>query len=233
MTTFFLLILIAISSYLIGSIPFGIIVSKLFFGFDIREKGSKNMGSTNVFRILGWKAGVAVQVLDIFKGVAAVLVARWIGGGLEIPNNSTFSDITIISFAAGIIAILGHMFTLFAGFKGGKGINTAVGMLLAIAPVDLLIAIGVFLIILSISGYVSLGSMLASIALPSSLFVRYNLFGVEIQGYLFLVWASVILSVLIIFAHRGNIKRLLHGNENQFSKLQLIKIKFLQPKDKK
>ncbi|OGU57316.1 MAG: acyl-phosphate glycerol 3-phosphate acyltransferase [Ignavibacteria bacterium GWF2_33_9] len=232
MTTFLLLALIAISSYFIGSIPFGVIISKLFFGFDIREKGSKNMGSTNTFRILGWKAGVAVQVLDILKGVSAVLLAGFIGSGLNIPNHSPFSNSTIIAFSAGIIAILGHMFTIFAGFRGGKGINTAIGMLLAIAPVDLLVAIGVFLIIVSLSGYVSLGSMFASLALPSSLFVRYNFFGIHISGYLFLIWASIILSVLVIYAHRSNIKRLLKGKENQFSKLQLIKIKFLQPKNK-
>jgi glycerol-3-phosphate acyltransferase PlsY len=233
MNTYLILLLITVLSYFIGSIPWGVIVSKRFFGFDIREKGSGNMGSTNVFRILGWKWGIVVQVLDILKGVAAVLLARWIGHELSIPNFTSFDDITIISFSAGMVAILGHIFTIFAGFKGGKGINTAAGMLLAIAPIDVAVAIGVFLLIISLSGYVSLSSIIAGIAFPSSLFVRYNFFGVLIPGYDFLIYASIILSLLIIYTHRTNIRRLLHGSENQFSKLQLVKIKFLQPKDKR
>lgn len=232
MNIFFPLLLIGVVSYFIGSIPWGVIISKRFFGFDIREKGSGNMGSTNVFRILGWKWGVIVQILDILKGVTAVLFARWIGHDLVIPNSTSIEDITIISFSAGIIAILGHIFTVFAGFKGGKGINTALGMLLAIAPIDLAIALGVFLLIIIMSGYVSLGSIIAGLAFPSSLFVRYNFFGVEIPGYNFMIYASALLAILIIYTHRTNIRRLLKGSENQFSKLQLIKIKFLQPKNK-
>jgi glycerol-3-phosphate acyltransferase PlsY len=232
MITYLFLLLIGVISYLIGSIPWGIIISKRFFGFDIREKGSGNMGSTNVFRVLGWKWGIVVQVLDILKGVSVVLIARWIGSGIHIPNTTSFEDSTVIAFSAGVVAILGHIFTIFAGFKGGKGINTALGMLLAIAPIDLAVALGVFLLIISMSGYVSLGSILAGLAFPSSLFVRYNFFGVQIPGYNFLIYASIILSALIIYTHRSNIKRLLKGHENQFSKLQLIKIKFLQPKIK-
>lgn len=232
MSTYIYLLLIAVFSYFIGSIPWGVIISKKFFGFDIREKGSGNMGSTNVFRILGWKWGITVQLLDILKGVGAVLFAAWLGNDLSIPNATIFKDITIIKFSAGIVAILGHIFTIFAGFRGGKGINTAVGMLLAVAPIDLAVAIGVFMFIISMSGYVSLGSILAGLAFPSSLFVRYNFFGVQIPGYNFLIYASILLSCLIIYTHRSNIKRLLKGRENQFSKLMLVKIKFLQPKSK-
>jgi glycerol-3-phosphate acyltransferase PlsY len=231
MNTFGIFILILAISYLLGSIPWGVIISKKFFGFDIRTKGSGNMGSTNVFRILGVKWGIVVQLLDILKGVAAVFIAAELGRSITFPNViNVFQDITIIKFIAGFTAVLGHIFTVFANFKGGKGINTALGMLLAIAPIEVAIAVGVFLIILFLSGYVSLGSILAGIAVPSTLFVRYNIFGINIQGYHFLIYAFIILSMVVIYTHRANIKRLLEGREHHFAKLQLIKIKFFQPR---
>lgn len=232
MNPIYILTFIFVISYLIGSIPWGVIISKKFFGFDIRTRGSGNMGSTNVFRTLGTKWGIIVQVLDILKGVIPVLLAGWIGQGINFPNATGFEDITIIKFSAGIVAILGHIFTIFAGFKGGKGINTALGVFIAISPVDLGIAIGVFLISLIMSGYVSLGSIMAGIAVPVSLFLRYNVFNVDIPGYHFLIYATIFLSILVIYTHRSNIKRLLKRQENHFAKLQLIKIKFLMPKNK-
>ena len=230
MTTFALLLSIAILSYLIGSIPWGVIISNSFFGFDIRTKGSGNMGSTNVFRILGVKWGIIVQLLDIFKGIAAVLLAGLIGKGLSIPNATVFDDLTIIKFCAGVVAILGHIFTIFAGFKGGKGINTAVGLFLAISPIELSIAFGIFVLSLVLSGYVSLGSILAGLSMPTSLFFRHNILGIEIPSYTFMIYANIFISVLVIYTHRANIKRLLKGTEHHFAKLQLIKIGFLMPK---
>src|SRR5437763_11923929 len=112
------IVLILVVSYLIGSVPTAVIISKLFFGFDIRHKGSGNMGSTNAFRVLGWKAGLAVQVLDIVKGVAAVYVAvKIFHGTLPFPNATPFEDVTIVKVIAGMFAVVGHIWTAFAGFK--------------------------------------------------------------------------------------------------------------------
>lgn len=219
------ILLIIIFSYLIGSFPSAIFISKRFFGFDIREKGSGNMGSTNAFRILGWKWGLVVQILDLLKGfLAVVVIANYIGEGVSFGGyNTFFEDITIVKLIAGVSAVCGHIWTVFAGFKGGKGINTAAGMLIGIAPVDVGIAIGIFILALIFSGYVSLGSILGAVAFPSSLVVRYNCMGAEIPGYHILIYFSIILAVLLIFTHRQNIIRLIKGTENKFSKLQIIK----------
>jgi acyl phosphate:glycerol-3-phosphate acyltransferase len=192
---------------------------------SISEKGSGNMGSTNAFRILGWKWGLTVQILDILKGfLAVVVVANILGQGVTFGGyNTYFEDITIVKLIAGISAVCGHIWTVFAGFKGGKGINTAAGMLIGIAPVDVGIAIGIFILALIFSGYVSLGSISGALAFPSSLLVRYNLCGAEIPGYHILLYFAIILAVLLIFTHRQNIIRLIKGTENKFSKLQVIK----------
>ncbi len=224
------LILVIILSYLIGSIPSAVIISKKFFGFDIREKGSGNMGSTNAFRVLGWKWGLIVQVFDILKGVIAVLViAEFVGKGINLGNYTWFQDSTIVKWIAGLSAVCGHIWSAFVNFKGGKGINTAAGMLVAIAPIDVSIAVGIFILAVIFSGYISLGSISAAFAFPSSLFVRYNLFHVDIPGYSILIYFAIILAVILIFAHRKNIIRLLKGTENRFTKLQLIKCKTTNP----
>lgn len=224
------LILVIILSYLIGSIPSAVIISKRFFGFDIREKGSGNMGSTNAFRVLGWKWGIIVQVMDILKGMIAVLViAEFVGKDINLGNYTWFQDSTIVKWIAGLSAVCGHIWSAFVNFKGGKGINTAAGMLVAIAPIDVSIAVGIFILAVIFSGYISLGSISAAFAFPSSLFVRYNLFHVDIPGYSILIYFSIILAVILIFAHRKNIIRLLKGTENRFTKLQLIKCKTTNP----
>lgn len=221
------LILVIILSYLIGSIPSAVIISKRFFGFDIREKGSGNMGSTNAFRVLGWKWGIIVQVLDILKGVVAVLViAEFVGKDINLGNYTWFQDSTIVKWIAGLSAVCGHIWSAFVSFRGGKGINTAAGMLVAIAPIDVSIAVGIFILAVIFSGYISLGSISAAFAFPSSLFVRYNLFHVDIPGYSILIYFSIILSLILIYAHRKNIIRLIKGTENRFTKLQIIKCKY-------
>jgi len=217
------ILLIILVAYLLGSIPSAVIISKLFYGFDIRHKGSGNMGSTNTFRVLGWKAGVVVQVLDILKGVAAVVIAvKIFNGVLPFPNSTGFEDITVVKTIAGVAAVIGHVWTAFAGFKGGKGINTALGMLIGIAPIELAVAVGIFLLVVFASGYVSLASIIAALALPTTMVVRYNIFHVEIEGYHTLIPFCIALAALIIYTHRSNIRRLAEGRENRFNKLRIF-----------
>lgn len=217
------ILLIVVVSYLLGSIPTAVIISKLFFGFDIRTKGSGNMGSTNAFRVLGWKAGLAVQVLDIMKGVAAVAIAvKIFNGVLPFPNATPFEDITIIKIIAGTVAVIGHVWTAFAGFRGGKGINTALGVLIGITPVEVAVAAGIFMLVVFSSGYVSLGSILAAVALPTTMLVRYNILGIDIAGYHTLIFFSIGIALLLIYTHRANVQRLLEGREHRFNKLRLF-----------
>jgi len=214
----FLLATIIILSYLIGSIPTSIIVSKAARGIDIREHGSGNAGGTNVMRVLGWKHGVLVILLDAFKGVLAVVViARLHYGSMPFHNVTPFDDFTLVQIIAGISAVIGHVWTIFAGFRGGKGIATALGMLLMIITVDMLIAVGVFIIVVTISKYVSLGSLIGTIAVPLSLIIRENVFNVDIQGYNTLLPFIIAISLLIIFTHRKNVVRIFNGSENKLS----------------
>jgi len=218
------LALIAVVCYLIGSIPTALIISKKFFGFDLRKKGSGNSGSTNAFRVLGWKAGVSVQIIDICKGILAVVAASYIYNGvLPFHNRTPFEDITLIRFIGASFAIVGHIWTCFAGFKGGKGVNAALGALVSIAPVDTAVAVGVFILVVLVSGYISLGSITAAFAFPATMIVRYNIFGAYIYNYHTLIICSIVLSSVLIFAHRANIGRLLRGTENRFASLRIFK----------
>lgn len=214
----FLLATIIILSYLIGSIPTSIIVSRAVKGIDIREHGSGNAGGTNVMRVLGWKHGIFVIMLDALKGVlAVVIVARLHYGSIPFENATPFDDFTLVQIIAGIAAVIGHIWTVFAGFKGGKGIATALGMLLMIVTVDMLIAVGVFVLVVTISKYVSLGSILGAIAVPVALVVRENIFHVDIPGYHTLLPFVIAVSLLVIFTHKKNIARLLNGSESKLS----------------
>ncbi|HCA42893.1 MAG TPA: acyl-phosphate glycerol 3-phosphate acyltransferase [Bacteroidetes bacterium] len=218
------LLLVILLSYLIGSVPFALIVGKVFKNIDIRNYGSGNLGSTNAMRVLGLPLGLLVQILDIAKGVAAVLIVPYIFyTQLPFPNATGFEDITLVKIIAGVSAVLGHTFSVFVDFKGGKGINTALGMLITIAPVDTLISVGVFVLILLSSGYVSLGSIVAAAFFPLSMFTRENIFHADIYGYNTLIFFVIGVSLLLIFNHRSNIKRLLYGNENRFDKLWKIR----------
>ena len=214
----FLLAAIIVLSYLVGSIPTSIIVSKISKGIDIRDYGSGNAGGTNVMRVLGWKQGALVILLDALKGVIVVVfIARLQYGSMPFANLTPFDDLTLIQIIAGISAVIGHIWTVFAGFRGGKGIATALGMLLMISTVDMLIAIGVFVIVVTISRYVSLGSILGAIAVPLALVVRENIFNVNVPGYNTLLPFVVGLSLLVIFTHRRNVVRLLNGSESKIS----------------
>lgn len=214
----FLLTTIIILSYLIGSIPTSIIISKAAKGIDIREHGSGNAGGTNVMRVLGWKQGLLVILLDALKGVLAVIVvARLHYGSIPFENATPFDDFTLVQIIAGISAVIGHIWTVFAGFKGGKGIATALGMLLMIVTVDMLIAIGVFILVVTFSRYVSLGSLAAAVAVPLTLIVRENIFKVDIPNYNTLLPFLILVSLLVVFTHRKNVVRLLNGSESKIS----------------
>ena len=214
----FLLTTIIILSYLIGSIPTSIIISKAAKGIDIREHGSGNAGGTNVMRVLGWKQGLLVILLDALKGVLAVIVvARLHYGSMPFENATPFDDFTLVQIIAGISAVIGHIWTVFAGFKGGKGIATALGMLLMIVTIDMLIAIGVFILVVTFSRYVSLGSLAGAVAVPLTLIVRENIFNVDIPNYNTLLPFLILVSLLVIFTHRKNVVRLLNGSESKIS----------------
>jgi glycerol-3-phosphate acyltransferase PlsY len=163
---FYLLLMILIS-YLVGSVPTSIIVGKLLKGIDIRQHGSGNAGATNVFRVLGWKAGLVVLLIDIAKGVIPTV---WVSQlGLQSGFSWEFVNFQIV---AGLCAVFGHIWTIFAGFKGGKGVGTGAGMVIGLAPLTVLICLGVFVIVVAATRYVSLGSVLASVALPVVLFIN-------------------------------------------------------------
>jgi glycerol-3-phosphate acyltransferase PlsY len=214
------LAIVILLSYAVGSIPTSIMLSRWIHGFDIRTKGSGNAGGTNVFRVLGWKSGLYVTFVDIGKGaIATALISRlfW-DPTLPFYNRTPFDDFTIIQMICGGVAIVGHIWTVFAGFKGGKGIATGAGMLLGMAPTEFAISIGVFLLVFWAYKYVSLGSIAGAIAFPLSLFVRYNIFGDEIQSYKTLIVFSLSVAILLVYSHRHNVKRLIEGTEKKITK---------------
>ena len=213
-----LLAIIVILSYLIGSIPNSILISRAVSGIDIRKHGSGNAGGTNVMRVLGWKYGLLVIFLDTLKGaLAVVIISRLFYGPLPFENVSPFDDFTLVQIIAGMSAVIGHIWTVFAEFKGGKGIATALGMLLTLVTIDMLIAVGIFALVVLISRYVSLGSIIAAISVPATLFIRENLFHVDIPGYSTLLPFIIGVTVLVIFTHRKNLVRIINGNENKIS----------------
>lgn len=212
------LLFVVLLSYLVGSIPTSIIISKLTSGIDIRQHGSGNAGGTNVFRVLGWKLGITTIILDALKGaVAVVLVARFYFGSFPFPNSTPFDDFTLVQIIAGIAAVIGHIWTVFAGFKGGKGIATALGFLITIITVDMLFALAVFIVVVTFSRYISLGSITAAISVPLILIIRENVFGVNIQGYHTILPFVIAVSLLVVYTHRANLARLINGNENRIT----------------
>ncbi len=210
------LLVIALLSYLVGSIPTSIIMSKIVKGIDIRQHGSGNAGGSNVFRVLGWKYGISVILLDALKGaIAVLLVARLYYGNFPFPNATPFDDFTLVQIIAGVFAILGHIWTIFAGFKGGKGIATGLGILVSIVTVDMLLGLVVFAIVVAVSKYISLGSLAAAFSVPIIMIIRENIFDVDISGYHTILPLTIFLALLVMFTHKANIKRLLQGNENK------------------
>lgn len=210
------LLLLLLLSYITGSIPTSIILGKIVKGIDIREHGSGNAGGTNVFRILGWKPALVVVVIDIFKGwLPPAIYATILFQGQPITN------IGIVQILCGFAAVLGHTYTIFAGFRGGKGIGTLAGMLLALFPIALPLCIIVFIITLILTGYVSLSSILATVALPIILLVL-PIFGIQQSTSSLLIFALLV-PLFAIFTHRSNIVRLRDGTENRFEKARIFK----------
>ena len=212
------LIVVVVLAYLVGSIPSSIIVSKLVRGIDIRNYGSGNAGGTNVFRVLGWKWGVLVILFDALKGaIAVVVIARLYLDSFPFANMTPFDDFTLVQIICGMAAVIGHIWTVFAGFKGGKGIATALGFLITIITVDMLLALIVFTLTVTLSRYISLGSILAAISVPLILIVRENIFSVNIPGYNTILPFIIGVVLLVIFTHRKNIDRLIKGSESKIS----------------
>jgi len=209
--------IVVLLSYIVGSIPTSILLSKWRHGFDIRTKGSGNAGGTNVFRVLGWKSGIFVMVFDALKGVIATTIIARLFWDPTLPfyNRTPFDDFTIIQMICGGAAIVGHIWTVFAGFKGGKGIACGAGVLIGIAPTEFAVSIAVFLAVFFAWRYVSLGSIAAAIAFPVSLLVRHNILYDEIHSYKTLIFFSIGVAVLLIYSHRKNIRRLLEGTESR------------------
>jgi glycerol-3-phosphate acyltransferase PlsY len=183
-------------SYLVGSIPTGLLLARAFGGVDIREKGSGNIGATNVYRTLGRKVGLLTLVGDCLKGLIPVLAAQALG--------FTSPWIALI----GLAAFLGHVYTVFLGFKGGKGVATALGVFLAVSPLAVLGALAVFSLVLYKWRYVSLASITAAAVVPSLVAL--------INKRPEFVAMSIVIAALVIWKHRENIKRLKQGTENRF-----------------
>ena len=204
-----LYIVMAVIAYLIGSISFSVIISKKMAGFDVREKGSGNAGSTNMLRSVGKKAAGITLLCDILKGVVAILIAILLGNIFKDSNKELLLQI------AGIAVVLGHTFPIFFGFKGGKGVATSLGILLVSNWQIGLICLVFALLLMILTRMVSLGSCAAAVLYPVlTLFIDEHYIVSEGSGYLVY---SIILAVIVLFNHRENIKRIMNGTENRVS----------------
>jgi glycerol-3-phosphate acyltransferase PlsY len=187
-----------VASYLLGSIPTSYLVARIFRGIDLREHGSRNLGATNLYRTLGWKYAVPVGLFDVAKGAIPVVMF-----GPRVPG------IVLFPVYCGIAAVLGHVFSIFVGFKGGKGVATAAGVVLGLAPLALLAVALVWAIVVKLSGYVSLGSILAASLFPLAAELLH-------PNRPEPLWFDIVLAGFLVFKHRSNIQRLLKGTENRF-----------------
>lgn len=194
-------ILLALA-YLLGAIPTSLWVGKAFHGVDLREKGSGNLGATNAFRVLGWRSALPVALFDMFKGwLPAASFAAW-GGGLGFGWTLAF----------GAVAIAGHVFSVFVGFRGGKGVATSAGVFLALAPLAVGLCIALFAVLVGVTRIVSVGSLAAAVALPILVALTPHEGGDALLGF------TVALAAFVVFAHRANVGRLLRGEENRFGR---------------
>lgn len=188
-----------LASYLLGAIPTSHLVSLTFAKIDLRQHGSGNLGATNLYRVLGWKYAIPVALFDIGKGVIPVL--------LFAPQ---LTDSELFALACGVAAIVGHVFSVFVRFKGGKGVATAAGVMLGLTPVALAAVAVVWALILAITGYVSLASITAAAMLPLAVYLLERPVSIE------LLWVDTLVAAGVIFLHRRNIQRLLNGTESRF-----------------
>ena len=192
-----MVVVLMIVAYILGSIPNALWIGKVFKGIDVREHGSKNTGSTNAARVLGAKLGILTLILDISKGAIPTLIATML------------LDSSISVILVGICAILGHSFSIFMKFKGGKAVATTVGVFIVLVPGAILLAAIVFFLVFGITRYVSLSSMIGAIFLPIWIIIFYKNIPLTIFG--------IIIAILIIVRHKSNIQRLLNGTESKFS----------------
>lgn len=206
-----------IVAYLFGSVPTAVWIGQAFYGIDVREYGSGNAGATNTFRVLGKKAGIPVMLIDIFKGWTATNLAFFIGLSVTGPEHSV--QYVNYQLALGIVAVMGHLFPVFAGFRGGKGIATLFGMILAVHFPAALLCVIVFVIVLLVTKYVSLSSISAGFTFTLSVIFIYQ---VSVKA---IVIYGMAICVLILVTHQKNIERLLRGKE---SKVNLFKKKQIQ-----
>jgi len=194
-------------AYLIGAVPFGLLVARIFGVRDIRKIGSGNIGATNVLRTLGIKAAVWVYLLDIGKGAAVVWAAGIVFRETARPE--------LMAVLVGVTAILGHIFPIYLRFRGGKGVATAAGVLAVLLPLETLVAVVVFLVVVFSTRYVSVASIAAALALPLTVVVEQSLYEQEVPQVYWLL--TVVIGVFVPLTHLRNIRRLLAGTENRFS----------------
>jgi glycerol-3-phosphate acyltransferase PlsY len=198
-------ILLLIAAYLLGSIPTAVWVGKYFYNIDVREHGSGNAGATNVFRVLGKRAGIPVLLIDVLKGLLAVKLA-YINTDLE--GTYRFVNLQLV---LGLASLAGHIFPVFASFRGGKGIATLLGIVLALLPYAAFVSMGIFLIVLLATGYVSLSSMSAAVAFP---LIIIFIFKVTVPS---LIVFSVLIAIMVLVTHQKNIMRLIRNEESKVS----------------
>ena len=206
MTTPILILISGLLAYLTGSIPTSVWVGRWFFDTDVRDHGSGNAGATNTMRVLGVKVGIPVLIFDLFKGWLAVKYASFFG-----IFSTGSKEWMILGIALGMLAVIGHIYPALAGFRGGKGVASIFGVLLALAPYPTLCTAGIFLIVLFIFKYVSLSSILAGVSFPIWVFFVFK------SPFLSLRIFSVLIAVLLIITHMNNIKRLLKSEEKKAS----------------
>ena len=190
-----------LASYFLGAVPTSYLAARLFRGIDLREHGSRNLGATNLYRVLGWRYAVPVGLLDAAKGLVPVLVFA--------PRVSSSELFALI---CGLVAVVGHVFSVFVGFKGGKGVATAAGVMLGLTPGALGVAVLVWVALVYLTGYVSVGSIAAAAIFPLAVYL------LEPPDRPAMLWLDIAVAVAIVWLHRANIQRLLKGTENRFGR---------------
>jgi len=193
-------------AYVLGSIPTAVWVGKSFYGVDVRDEGSGNAGATNTIRVLGVKAGIPVIIIDILKGYFAVWLMQYF-----VPADWSNDAIIYFEIAAGLLAVIGHTLPVFARFRGGKGVATLLGMGIALYGWPVLISVIIFVLVVAVTRYVSLGSLMAGIAFPLVVIFYYH------ENNPGLIILSIFVALFLLWTHRKNIGRLAKGTENKFS----------------
>jgi acyl phosphate:glycerol-3-phosphate acyltransferase len=199
------LFLIIFLAYLIGSIPTAVWVGRKFHGIDVREHGSKNAGATNTFRVLGRKSGWIVLIIDVAKGLLAAILP------LLFETDYSENQLLFFQLSTSFVCIIGHVYPVFAQFKGGKGVATSLGIIIGLNPISAGISLLIFLIVFLASRYVSLGAIITSIAYP---FISYFIVKEDAKS---MIVFTVLIGVLIVLSHRKNIKRLINGEESRMN----------------